>query len=217
MPGGTKFFPGFLETLMRKNGISQVELNKLTGIAVSRINNYLKGKYRTVTPDHLEAICMQVTQDPLERSELLKIYLLDLLTDNLKPLVEINPLREPKNFEHWFFQMERLPREFNDQFKELYKMCMASPRVRERTGTWIRIMQETLNAREARHPFSSHIRKKIQPLNPIVRPPNQETLTAAAYLAAAQGTPQPAPAPEGPGSNTAPTPEGGAGSLPYGN
>lgn len=155
----TKFFPGYLEALMRKHGVSQVELNKLTGIAVSRINNYLKGKYRTVTPDHLEQIVMAVTKDQIERSELLKIYLLDLLTDTLRPMVEINPLNQPKSFDHWFFEMDRLPREFTDQFKELYKMCTASPRVRERTGLWIKIMQETLNSKESKPPFSSHIRK----------------------------------------------------------
>jgi transcriptional regulator with XRE-family HTH domain len=159
MPTHTKFFPGYLESLMRKHGISQVELNKLTGIAVSRINNYLKGKYRTVTPEHLEAIVLAVSGDQLERSELLKIYLLDLLTETLRPMVEINPLSQPKSFDNWFFEMDRLPREFTEQFKELYKLCIASPRVRDRTGTWIKIMQETVHAKESKPPFSSHIRK----------------------------------------------------------
>ena len=41
-----KLFPGLLDAVMQKNGINQVQLHKLTGIAVSRINNYLQAKYR---------------------------------------------------------------------------------------------------------------------------------------------------------------------------
>jgi hypothetical protein len=101
---------------------------------------------------------------------LLKIYLLDLLTETLRPMVEINPLSEPRTFDNWFFEMDRLPKEFTDQFKELYKMCIASPRVRDRTNTWIKIMQETLHSKESKPPFSSHIRK-IQSVSNSPFPP----------------------------------------------
>lgn len=173
---GAKYFPGFLETLMRKNGVSQVELNKRTGIAVSRINNYLKGKYRTVTPEHLEQICIHVSESTLERSELLKIYLLDMLTEKLRPMVEINPLTQPRDVEqHWIFQLDRLPKEFNDTFRELYKMCSAHTRVRERTATWIRIMQETLLAKEVRQAYSSHIRKPRAAAGGVAEAPTPES------------------------------------------
>jgi hypothetical protein len=41
-----KLFPGLLDAVMQKNGINQVQLHKLTGIAVSRVNNYLQAKLR---------------------------------------------------------------------------------------------------------------------------------------------------------------------------
>jgi len=52
----TQFFNSLLETLMERNGINQVELSAATEIAVSRINNYLHGKYRTIRPEHLGLI-----------------------------------------------------------------------------------------------------------------------------------------------------------------
>ena len=52
----TQFFSTLLEALMERNGINQVQMGVATGIAVSRINNYLHGKYRTIRPDHLGKI-----------------------------------------------------------------------------------------------------------------------------------------------------------------
>jgi transcriptional regulator with XRE-family HTH domain len=49
----TQFFASVLETLMERNDVNQVQLAAATGIAVSRINNYLHGRYRTIRPDHL--------------------------------------------------------------------------------------------------------------------------------------------------------------------
>ena len=49
-PPRTQFFSSTLMMVMERNGINQVQLSAATGIAVSRINNYLHGKYRTIRP-----------------------------------------------------------------------------------------------------------------------------------------------------------------------
>ncbi|HKB89378.1 MAG TPA: helix-turn-helix transcriptional regulator [Opitutaceae bacterium] len=138
-----KFFPGLLDAVMQKRGVNQVELARTTGIAVSRINNYLQAKYRTIKPAHLAAICENVTDNAPERAELVKIYLLDLLPDPLKGAVEIKTLSQPKDFEDWFLRRNRLPGNFAKDFEELYKLCVSVQKVRSRTADWIRIMRET--------------------------------------------------------------------------
>jgi transcriptional regulator with XRE-family HTH domain len=137
-----KLFPGLLDAVMQKNGINQVQLHKLTGIAVSRINNYLQAKYRTIKPAHIQAICEKVTGDNAERAELVKTYLLDLLPDAMKNVIEIKALTTIRDFEDWYLRRNRLPRDFAGEFEDLYKMCVSFPRVRVRTGDWIELMKE---------------------------------------------------------------------------
>lgn len=137
-----KLFPGLLDAVMQKNGINQVQLHKLTGIAVSRINNYLQAKYRTIKPAHIQAICEKVTGDNTERAELVKTYLLDLLPDAMKNVIEIKALTSVRDFEDWYLRRNRLPRDFAGEFEDLYKMCVSFPRVRVRTGDWIQLMKE---------------------------------------------------------------------------
>src|SRR5947209_19138627 len=103
-----KFFPGLLDAVMQKRDVNQVELAQKTGIAVSRINNYLQAKYRTIKPAHIAAICESVTDNPAERAELVKIYLLDMLPDTLTGMVEIKSLTHAKDFEDWFRRNNRL-------------------------------------------------------------------------------------------------------------
>lgn len=55
-----------------------------TGIAVSRVNNYVHGNYRTIRPDHLEKLARAVARTARERSELIRGYLLDLLAEVLQ-------------------------------------------------------------------------------------------------------------------------------------
>jgi DNA-binding Xre family transcriptional regulator len=137
-----KLFPGLLDAVMQKNDINQVQLHKLTGIAVSRINNYLQAKYRTIKPAHIQAICEKVTSDNPERAELVKTYLLDLLPDAMKNVIEIKALTSVRDFEDWYLRRNRLPRDFAGEFEDLYKMCVSFPRVRVRTGDWIELMKE---------------------------------------------------------------------------
>jgi len=85
----TQYFSNTLLLLMEKNGVSQTKLSAATGIAVSRINNYLKGKYRTIRPDHLGLIAKVVSRNPEESGELVKAYILDLLPEVLNQAVRI--------------------------------------------------------------------------------------------------------------------------------
>lgn len=79
----TQFFSTLLQTLMERNGINQVQLAAATGIAVSRINNYLQGKYRTIRPDHLGQLAKAAGRTATERGELARAYVLDLLPEEL--------------------------------------------------------------------------------------------------------------------------------------
>jgi hypothetical protein len=59
------------------------------GIAVSRVNNYLHGKYRTIRPDHLGLLVGAAARTPAERLELVRAYLTDLLPGDLQTEVAI--------------------------------------------------------------------------------------------------------------------------------
>jgi len=93
-PPRTQYFSGTLVLLMEKNHINQVQLSAAAGIAVSRINNYLHGKYRTIRPDHLEALAKSVSRSEAERDELIRTYLLDLLPESLQSVVKVEGIRD---------------------------------------------------------------------------------------------------------------------------
>lgn len=92
-PPRTQYFSGTMLLLMEKNHINQVQLADGTGIAVSRINNYLHGKYRTIRPDHLAAVAKAVARTEVERSELIRAYLLDLLPEVLQSEIRVESVR----------------------------------------------------------------------------------------------------------------------------
>jgi transcriptional regulator with XRE-family HTH domain len=79
----TQFFASALETLMERNGINQIQMMAATGIAVSRVNNYLHGKYRTIRPDHLGLLAKAAARTQAERGELARAYVQDLLPEEL--------------------------------------------------------------------------------------------------------------------------------------
>jgi transcriptional regulator with XRE-family HTH domain len=85
----TQFFASALAALMERNGVNQVQLAAATGIAVSRINNYLHGRYRTIRPDHLGLLAGAAARTPAERLELARAYLMDLLPADLQAEVRI--------------------------------------------------------------------------------------------------------------------------------
>ena len=70
------------------------EVAAATGIAVSRVNNYLHGKYRTIRPDHLGALAAASGKTSEERSELVRAYLLDLLPASLQGTIRIESVGE---------------------------------------------------------------------------------------------------------------------------
>ena len=74
---------------MERNGFNQVELSAATGIAVSRINNYLQGKYRTIRPDHLGLMAKAVGRTAVERGELACAYVQDLLPEELHEAIRL--------------------------------------------------------------------------------------------------------------------------------
>jgi transcriptional regulator with XRE-family HTH domain len=82
---------------MERNGMNQVQVGAATGIAVSRVNNYLQGKYRTIRPDHLGLIAKAVGHTPEECGELARAYILDLLPEALYATVrlEASSARQP--------------------------------------------------------------------------------------------------------------------------
>jgi transcriptional regulator with XRE-family HTH domain len=93
-PSRTQYFSGTLLLFMEKNHINQVQLSAATGIAVSRINNYLHGKYGTIRPDHLEALAKSASRTEAERGELIRTYLLDLLPEGLHGEIRIERIRD---------------------------------------------------------------------------------------------------------------------------
>ena len=88
-PHRTQFFSALLATLMERNVINQVQLAAATDIAVSRINNYLQGKYRTIRPDHLAALAKAAGRNVTERGELVCAYVKDLLPEELHGVISL--------------------------------------------------------------------------------------------------------------------------------
>ena len=141
-PERTKLFSAALASLMQECGANQVQLSEKTGIAVSRINNYLKGKYRTVKPPHVGAIFEALGGSPESRAAFAQAYFFDLLPENLRGLLDVR-LSGAKESGRWEVPTKGLPKDFAVAFRALYVLCATSVEVRERTGEWIEIMRET--------------------------------------------------------------------------
>lgn len=135
-------FPAVLDSLMQERGVKQVGLAALTGIAISRLNNYLKGNYRNVKPAHLAAIAEALGGKPADNAALVQAYLFDLLPEDCRGLVEIR-VAGAKETGKWEVPSEHLPKAFAADLRELYRLCAGHPRVRQRTAEWITIMRET--------------------------------------------------------------------------
>lgn len=136
----SRLFTAALENTLQERGINQVELHRRTGIAVSRINNYLKGKYRTIKPAHAGAMA-EAFGGRAAGAMLIEAYLFDLIPEACRGLIEI---RHPdlKAGKRWAVPTKGLPREFASQFEDLYRLCASSAKVRLRTAEWIAIMRE---------------------------------------------------------------------------
>ena len=122
-----------LRIILEKNGINQVELAKRTNLTPSQVHNYLHQNFRAITKDHLSAIIEECSDDISERAELVKCYLLDVIPDTVRTYIDINPLEKPNTNDDWFFEIERLPAAFKQEFEKLYKMCAESAQARDFT------------------------------------------------------------------------------------
>ncbi|MCB1120399.1 MAG: helix-turn-helix domain-containing protein [Verrucomicrobiae bacterium] len=134
-----------LRIVLEKNGINQVELARRTNLTPSQVHNYLHQNFRAITKEHLESIIQECSEDVGERAELTKCYLLDVIPDSLKGYVQIDPLEKPKDFDQWFFELERLPSAFRKEFDKLYKMCAESAKARDFTKDFTSSMAVLLN------------------------------------------------------------------------
>jgi transcriptional regulator with XRE-family HTH domain len=140
-PARPKLFTAALESLMQERGVNQVELSRRTGIAISRINNYLYGKYRTIKPVHAGVIA-EALGGGAAGAALIEAYLYDLLPDSCRGLIEIK-YPGMRTGERWAVPSKGLSREFAGQFADLYRLCASSAKVRQRTAEWIALMRET--------------------------------------------------------------------------
>lgn len=138
----TKLFSTALSSAMQECGLNQVQLSRQTGIAVSRINNYLKGRYRTINPAHAAAIHGALEGSATGRAALCHAYLFDLLPENCRGLVEIR-VAGAKDTGRWQVPSKGVPKDFAAALQELYVLCVSDVKVRERTAEWIGIMRES--------------------------------------------------------------------------
>ena len=134
-------FPAALDAAMQSQGVNQVQLSERTGIAVSRVNNYLAGSYWTIKPAHVAAICGALGATPSDMAPLAQAYLYDLLPPGCRGLVDI---RVPGVHEKgWEVPTKGLPADFATEFRQFYRLCVAHPKVLQRTAEWVQLMRDT--------------------------------------------------------------------------
>jgi transcriptional regulator with XRE-family HTH domain len=143
----TQFFSTLLESLMERNGINQVQMGVATGIAVSRINNYLHGKYRTIRPNHLGKIAAAASRTTTERGELARAYVMDLLPEELKGDLSLEvadaagkATRAPRP------EKNGLPGTAAAAMNKLLTLSMRSPKARYRMQQFAEILLEAHRA-----------------------------------------------------------------------
>jgi len=139
----TQFFASALEALMERNGVNQVQLAAATGIAVSRVNNYLHGRYRTIRPDHLGVLAKGAARTAAERGELARAYVQDLLPEELHEVVHLEvaggggkPSKETKS------ENRLLPSTASKALAELKALSVRSAKARMRMQWFAEILGE---------------------------------------------------------------------------
>lgn len=139
----TQIFSSALMTLMERNNVNQVQLGASTGIAVSRINNYLHGKYRTIRPDHLERIIKTACRSVDERNELIRSYLLDLLPEALHSDVQIDASgNKSKTARSVKPQKSLLPSTTASALASMQTLSLRSARARSRVELFAEILAD---------------------------------------------------------------------------
>jgi hypothetical protein len=127
---------------MQARDTNQVELAMRSGLVVSRVNNYLQGHYRTITPAHLVGIVKGLDGTPTDNAALIQAYLYDLLPERARGLIDVrcNGARESGK---WKLPTDGLPTDFAEKIRDLYVLCATRAKVRQRTAEWIALMRET--------------------------------------------------------------------------
>lgn len=138
-PSRPKLFTAALESAMQEHGVNQVQLSEATGIAVSRINNYVYGHYRTIKPVHVAALAAAFSGTA--GTALVEAYLYDLLPPECRGLVEIKYPGQKGG--QWAVPVKGLPKDFAGQWEAFYRLCAADAKIRERTSEWLALMRET--------------------------------------------------------------------------
>jgi len=143
----TQFFASALEALMERNGVNQVQLAAATGIAVSRVNNYLHGRYRTIRPDHLGVLAKGAARTAAERGELARAYVQDLLPEELHEVVHLEVAggggklsKETKS------ESRLLPSTASKALAELKALSVRSAKARMRMQWFAEILGESYRA-----------------------------------------------------------------------
>jgi DNA-binding Xre family transcriptional regulator len=138
----SRYFSGALASVMQSRGVNQVQLAGNAGMAISRINNYLHGNYRSVTIAHLAAICKALDGTPADTAALIQAYAYDLLPAGCRGMVDIRVLGA-RETGYWEVPSVGLPQKFAAEFADLYKLSVGNSNVRQRTGKWVQLMRET--------------------------------------------------------------------------
>lgn len=143
----TQFFSALLQTLMERNGINQVQMSAATGIAVSRVNNYLRGKYRTIRPDHLARIAGAAGRTAAERGELARAYILDLLPEVLHGYLHVEVAGETgKAARPAPTEKSLLPSAARSALEDLQGLSVRSAKARIRVQRFAEILREAHGA-----------------------------------------------------------------------
>src|SRR5271165_259811 len=138
----TQFFSATFALMLERNKISQVELAAATGIVVSRINNYLHGKYRTIRPDHVGALAAAAGKTSAERSELVRAYLLDLLPETFHGAVRIESVGgKSKAARQPVEEPNLLPKVTKAALADLQRLGARSAKARDRTEWFAELLR----------------------------------------------------------------------------
>ena len=114
-----------------------------TGIAVSRVNNYLQGKYRTIRPDHLAQLVKAACRTVTERGELTRAYVQDLLPEELHGAISLELIGSgAKPAKHAAAESSLLPATAVAALRKLQTLSVRSAKARARMQSFAEILAE---------------------------------------------------------------------------
>lgn len=128
---------------MQSRGVSQVSLAHRSGIAVSRVNQYVNGNYFIISPAHLLAVLKALAGAPVDTAALIETYLWDALPDPCRRMVEIR-FPGTKKTGHWRVPSKGLPADFARDLERPDLLGVEHPKVRRPTGNCVRMMRESM-------------------------------------------------------------------------